>query len=82
MKLQVQFEGSGWAALLQSPTGDLQIVQIENHNKLFLLEYKILLVLDVWEHAYYIDYENSRDDYINEWWHVVNWEILNNRIKE
>lgn len=73
-------EGSGWGVLLKSPDGELQIMQVENHNKLFLSNFTLVLVVDVWEHAYYLDYENQRGDYLDKWWQVVNWEDVRSRI--
>lgn len=74
-------EGSGWGTLLLSPTGELQLMQIENHNKLYLADFKLVLVVDVWEHAYYLDYKNQRGDYLNNWWQVVNWEDVEQRLE-
>lgn len=67
-------EGSGWAALGQSlDDGRLLIMQIEKHNINLLPQFKILLVLDVWEHAYYLDYKNERAKFIEAFWKIVNW---------
>lgn len=69
----VSVEGSGWAVLGQS--GDeLAIYQLEKHNLLGFGGFKPVLVLDVWEHAYYLDYLNNRAAYVEKWWSVVNWE--------
>ncbi len=70
----VSVEGSGWCALLKNDEKDLVIMQIENHNKLYLTNYRPILIIDVWEHAYYLDYKNDRAKYVSEWWKVVNWE--------
>lgn len=75
-------EGSGWAALAHDKERDsLIIMQIEKHNVNIYPEYKILLVLDVWEHAYYLDYKNDRAKFIESWWNIVNWEEVNKRFK-
>jgi len=74
-------EGSGWVALLQDENSDLEIMQIENHNKLVLNGYNPVLVIDVWEHAYYLDYQNKRDEFINQWWKIVNWDNVMSNLK-
>ncbi len=74
-------EGSGWAALvLDEENGDLHVIQIQNHNLLFIAGTKPILVLDVWEHAYYLDYQNNRGEYVDAWWQVVNWDDVNSRL--
>ena len=76
-------EGSGWTMLVFDPdTNDLHILQIQNHNLLGVFGMKPLLVLDVWEHAYYLDYKNNRGDYVDAWWQVVNWEEVNARLSK
>jgi len=76
-------EGSGWAALVQSgESGCLAIMQIEKHNTNTYPGYKLLLVLDLWEHAYYLDYKNERGKFIEAFWNIVNWEIVEKRRKE
>lgn len=67
-------EGSGWAVLdYCQKTDRLLIMQIEKHNVNLFPPYKILLVLDVWEHAYYLDYKNERAKFIEAFWNIVNW---------
>ncbi len=67
--------GSGWAWLLK----DLQVVSTANQDSP-LMEGKIPIIgLDVWEHAYYLNYQNRRADYINAWWNVVDWEAAEER---
>lgn len=73
-------EGSGWAVLWKTPEG-LQVGQLEKHNLLGLNGAKPILVLDVWEHAYYLDYKNDRKSYVENWWKVVNWDEVENRLK-
>ena len=71
-------EGSGWAALTASTTTPrLLINQIEKHNVNVYPGFRILLVLDVWEHAYYLDYKNDRAKYIEAFWNLVNWDAVN-----
>ena len=67
-------EGGGWAILVWSPRSHrLQILQAEKHQNLSQWDVIPLLVLDVWEHAYYLKYQNKRAEYIKAWWNVVNW---------
>jgi Fe-Mn family superoxide dismutase len=67
--------GSGWAWLLK----DLEIVSTPNQDSP-LMEGKIpILGLDVWEHAYYLTYQNRRPEYVNNWWNVVSWEAVAQR---
>ena len=70
--------GSGWIFL--QPNGD--IVSTANQNTPMMKGMsEPLLGLDVWEHAYYLDYKNVRADYINAWWDIVNWQAVENRFK-
>jgi len=78
-----QVEGVGWAILVWSPRARrLEILQAEKHQNLSQWDVIPLLVLDVWEHAYYLQYKNERKKYIENWWHVVNWQEVENRFKE
>lgn len=71
-------EGSGWAALSHCPsTGRLIIMQIEKHNFNIYPAFKIIMLLDMFEHAYYIDYKNDKAKYIEGFWNYVNWEFVN-----
>lgn len=73
-------EGVGWALLVWSPRSHrLEILQAEKHQNLSQQDVIPLLVLDVWEHAYYLKYQNKRKDYIEAWWNVVNWEDVSSR---
>lgn len=79
----VSVEGSGWAALTICPqTRRLLIMQIEKHNLNLYPSYTILMVLDVFEHAYYIDYKNERSKFVEAFWNIVNWDEVNSRLKE
>ncbi|MCX6722876.1 MAG: superoxide dismutase [Candidatus Staskawiczbacteria bacterium] len=73
-------EGSGWALLaIDKNYGNLAIIQVEKHNVNFYPNQKILLCLDVWEHAYYLDYKNDRAKFIENWWNIVNWSEVEKR---
>jgi Fe-Mn family superoxide dismutase len=68
-------EGSGWAILGWQPFGKKAVVlQAEKHQNLTQWGVVPVLALDVWEHAYYLKYQNKRADYIKAWWNVVNWD--------
>ena len=69
--------GSGWAWLVADKEGKLSIVQTSNAQTPLTTEgVKPLLVCDVWEHAYYLDYQNLRANYVNEFWQIINWEFV------
>ena len=73
-------EGSGWAALTYCRLTDrLIIAQIEKHNVNLYPAFQILLVVDVFEHAYYIDYKNDRRKYLENWWNLANWDEVEKR---
>ncbi len=74
-------EGNGWAVLAYEPMGKrLLVLQAENHQKLTFQGSIPLLVLDVWEHAYYLKYQNNRAGYVEAWWNVVNWSEVEKRL--
>ncbi len=66
--------GSGWAWLSLNKAGNLVVTSTANQDTPFSDGMVPLLGLDVWEHAYYLKYQNRRVDYIQAWWHVVNWD--------
>lgn len=66
--------GSGWAWLCVADSGQLKIISTANQDTPLALNLQPILGLDVWEHAYYLHYQNKRADYINAWWQVVNWQ--------
>lgn len=68
--------GSGWAWLVRTPAGDLEIVSTSNAGTPLTTPNKALLTCDVWEHAYYIDYRNLRPDYVDAFWNLVNWDFV------
>ena len=76
-------EGSGWAALtFCRQTRRPIIMQIEKHNTNVYPGFRILMVLDVFEHAYYIDYKNDRAKFVEAFWSIVNWDKSNKRLEE
>jgi superoxide dismutase, Fe-Mn family len=76
-------EGSGWAALAFC-RGTMRplIAQVEKHNVNVYPMFKILLVLDVWEHAYYLDYKNDRAKFVAALWNILNWPAISQRLEK
>ncbi len=78
----VSVEGSGWAALtFCKQTHRPIITQIEKHNTNVYPMFRILMVLDVWEHAYYLDYKNERAKFVDVFWNIVNWDEVSKRLE-
>jgi len=67
--------GSGWAWLVKKADGSLDIVSTSNAATPLTSDAKPLLTIDVWEHAYYIDYRNARPKFVEAFWNLVNWEF-------
>ena len=79
-KISKSVEGSGWGILAYQPYSDnLVILQCENHQKLTVWGAVPLLVIDVWEHAYYLKYKNRRDDFVDALMNVINWDNVAER---
>lgn len=73
--------GSGWAILGYNPYFKrLEILQAEKHENMTQWSIIPILVCDVWEHAYYLKYQNNRDEYINAWWQLINWAEVERRL--
>ncbi|MEI6346717.1 MAG: superoxide dismutase [Bacteroidota bacterium] len=72
--------GAGWAWLVKNAEGKLEIIQESNAGTPLTKGLLPLLTCDVWEHAYYIDVQNRRPDYVAAFWNLVNWEEVKNRL--
>jgi Fe-Mn family superoxide dismutase len=72
--------GSGWTWLVKSASGDLEIVNTDDAGCPITNGQTPILTLDVWEHAYYIDYRNARPKYIESFWNLVNWDFANKNL--
>ncbi|BDR76880.1 superoxide dismutase [Clostridium tetani] len=79
----VAVEGSGWSILCWNCMfNKLVILTAEKHQDLTQWGVKPLLILDVWEHAYYLKYQNKRAAFVDAWWNIVNWDVVNERFKQ
>lgn len=78
-KASVGLFGSGWSWLVKNEAGALEIVQEANAGNPLRSGKKPLLTCDVWEHAYYLDYQNRRPDYVSSFWNIVDWKVISER---
>jgi len=74
--------GSGWVWLVRSADHKLQIISTPNQDSPLIQSLYPIMGNDVWEHAYYLKYQNRRADYLKAWWNVVNWKEINKRFEE
>lgn len=74
------FFGSGWTFLAMDEAGELKILSLSNGDNPLRYNLKPLLAIDVWEHAYYLDYQNRRKDYLNNLWLLINWHVVSGRV--
>lgn len=72
--------GSGWAWLVKDASGDLQIIDTHDQVSPLTGGYTPILTIDVWEHAYYLKYQNVRPDWIKAFWKIVNWDVVAERL--
>jgi Fe-Mn family superoxide dismutase len=72
--------GSGWTWLVKGNSGDLEIFNTDDADTAIKQGKTPLLTLDVWEHAYYIDYRNARPKYVEAFWNIVNWDFINKNL--
>ena len=75
-------EGVGWAVLVKDEEENLYVLNIEKHNLMHIAGFKPLLVLDVWEHAFYLDYMNDKAKYVENFWSIVNWSDVEKRFSK
>jgi len=73
--------GSGWAWLVKGSGSKFEIISTANQDSPLMEGNKPILGLDVWEHAYYLKYQNRRPEYIAAWWNIVNWDEVNKQLK-
>lgn len=74
--------GSGWVCLVQSPwTRKVELMAIHGHTDGWTPEAQILLPIDVWEHAYYVDYPGKKAEYLNQIWRAIDWEAVSDRLQ-
>ena len=73
--------GSGWVWLIRSKDGQLQITSTPNQDNPLMEGHCPIMGNDVWEHAYYLKYQNRRNEYLEAWWNVVNWDEINRRFE-
>jgi superoxide dismutase, Fe-Mn family len=78
-KAAVSLFGAGWVWLVLNQKGAMEIMQKSNAGNPLRIGLIPLMTCDVWEHAYYLDYQNRCDDYINAFWKLVNWDVVENR---
>ena len=74
-------EASGWTLLVWVPEFNrLEVLQCEKHQNLTLWGCVPLLVIDMWEHSYFLQYKTNRAEYIDSWWNIINWDVVNKRL--
>ena len=79
-KAAASFFGSGWTFLAMDEKGELKILSLPNGDNPLRYNLTPLLAIDVWEHAYYLDYQNRRKDYLKNLWLLINWHVVSARM--
>ena len=79
-KAAVSFFGSGWTFLAMDDMGELKILSLPNGDNPLRYNLTPLLAVDVWEHAYYLDYQNHRNEYLKNLWLLINWHVVSGRM--
>jgi Fe-Mn family superoxide dismutase len=74
--------GSGWAWLIRNKSGKLEVISTANQDSPLMEGNTPILGVDVWEHAYYLNYQNRRPDYLKAWWNTVNWPEVSKRYEK
>jgi Fe-Mn family superoxide dismutase len=79
----ISIQGSGWCWLVFNETyHKIEIITTPNQDSPWAIQKTPLLGIDMWEHAYYLKFQNKRPDYVESWWNIVNWDYVNNRFEE
>ena len=73
--------GSGWTWLVQNKAGQVEILNTSNAQTPMTSGMTALMTVDVWEHAYYVDYRNARPNYVTAFWNLINWDFANQKVK-
>lgn len=82
-EMAITIQGSGWCWLVFNSTyNKIEIITTTNQDSPWTVQKTPLLGLDVWEHAYYLKYQDRRHEYVENWWNVVNWDYVGNRFSE
>ncbi len=74
--------GSGWAWLIRTRDGKFEVTSTANQDSPLMEGHYPIMGNDVWEHAYYLRYQNRRPEYLEAWWNVVNWDAINKRLEQ
>jgi Fe-Mn family superoxide dismutase len=74
--------GSGWVWLVKNPEGMLSIEATKNAGNPLIKNHSPILVCDVWEHAYYLDYQNDRSKFLTQFWKIINWDFVSQNLQE